>query len=36
MRPPVGADQNTVTLSVNTSPKECGKEIGSIHAYRVP
>ena len=32
MRPPVGADQNTGTLylSVNTSPKECGKERGSI------
>ena len=32
MRPPVGADQNTGTLyiSVNTFPKECGKERGSI------
>ena len=32
MRPPVGADQNkgTLYLSVNTFPKECGKERGSI------
>ena len=32
MRPPVGADQNTGTLylSLNSSPKECRKERGSI------
>ena len=32
MRSPVGADENmgTLYLFVNTSPKECGKERGSI------